>query len=319
MPRQLQFEWYDIERDPEGWDESVSDMGQNVFHRSATLAAEQSGLSVRRGVVVKRFGARVCLVGGLITPQGTGGSFRALSFPQASERSLPDLPDKLSDWLLYQGITHISIGSFDGGVEGYRRDSRQGRASERLEFIYDLSLSDDQRLRTASANHRRQLKKSETESMVLRRIDHHQAWIMSRLNAAWAKRRGDRFNLRRFLQKYRYYRRLTNRLGNDRSAQLYGLYGAHGGILSMAYMLERAGASFYMIGASSEEGYKRGASVRLFFELARHYPSVGIRTMNFGGVPIEARDSRHVEFGVYRFKTGFGIDPTLRRSLTIEV
>jgi hypothetical protein len=319
MQQQLQFEWYDIERDPSGWDEAVSAMGQNVFHRSAVLATEQWGRAVRRGVVVKRFGARLCVLGGLVTPLAMGGRFHALSFPPCAERAPADLPQRLTEWLLYQGVTDIRIGSFDGGVEAFAATARPSRSNERLEFIYDLTLSEEQRLRAANSNHRRKLRRSESDPMVLRRIDHRQAWTMMRLRATWGKRRGEHLSLKWLWRNYRYYHRLTTHLGQDSSARLYGLFSETSGILSMAYMLERDGASFYMIGASSEEGYKRGASVRLFFELARHYPGAGIRTMNFGGVPVEAREERHEENGVYRFKTGFGIEPTLRRSLTIEV
>lgn len=315
----LQFEWYDIERDPAGWDDSVNGAGQNVFHRAATLAAQQSGRAVRRGVVVKRFGARVCLVGGLIAPHGTGGLFTALSFPPASPRVAPDLPGRILEWLFYQGLTTVRIGCHDGGVEGYQIDPRTGRADERLEFVYDLSLDEAQRLHIAGAEHRRLLETSWCEPMRLRRIDRHQAWTMACAQAAWATRRDGRVAMFGVMRNYRYLRRLVLQMKHDGSGNLYGIHDRRGRMLAMAYMLERSGTAYYLTGANSDEGQRRGAAVRLFFELAQHYARLGIGFMNIGGVSAQAADTRHRDFGLYRFKSGFGAHPVLRRCFAAVV
>lgn len=317
MESRLQFEWYDIENDPEGWDANVSGVGQNLFHRSALLASEQFGREFRRGVVVKRWGASVCVVGGLIRPGGSGGSFTALSFPNRSPATSADLPQALSAWLLAQGVTRIHLGSFDGGVEGYL-PAREGEIRERLEFIYDLAIPGAVRAQMASSHHRRKLRKTAQQPMRLEPIGRGQALTMARLGSAWAGRRGEGYGIRRWIESWLYYRRLTQRLALDGSGRLYGLFDRKRRLLSVAYMLERGGSSFYKFGASSREGYELGASIRLFWELADYYPSAGIRLMNLGGVPAEARNEGHEEYGVYRFKAGFGIEPVVRRSLTVE-
>lgn len=319
MHSQLQFEWYDIERDPAGWDDSVNGTGQNLFHRSATLAAEQHGRAVRRGIVVKRFGACICLVGGLVIPQGTGGVFHALSFPPASRRVARDLPDRIVNWLYFQGLTAVHIGCHDGGVEGYRLDPRLGRARDRLEFVCDLHQDEEQRLQSADPAHRRLFEASQREPMLLRRIDRRQALHMAGFRALWARRRGERLQLMGFVRDYLYYRRLAVQMELDGSGNLYALCDERGATLAMAYMLERGETAYCLTGAGSEDGKRRGAAVRLFFELARHYSGRGIRWMNMGGVSAQAANARHRDFAAYRFKLGFGGAPVLRRALAAEV
>lgn len=316
MGDRLSFQWYDIERDPQGWDDRVAVMGESLFHRNAMLEAHQTGKAFRRGVLMRRGQHAVGLIGGLLLPGMGAASFQSLSFSRPRQELGRELPSELGEWLLRQGVTRIDLGSYDGGVEGYG-EGRVGMVTERFEFVYDLKRSEEERLRVANSNHRRKLKKSEREPMHLRRIELGPAMLMTRLNRSWARRKGERYGFSRVMHTYLFYRRLTGRLGRDGSANLYGLYDMRGTILSMAYMLERGGSSFYMIGASSNEGYERGAAVRLFWELARHYPQVGVHSMNFGGVPIGAREESHQEHGVYRFKQGFGVEPVVRKSLTI--
>lgn len=319
MPDELRFEWYDIERDPAGWDERVKDTGQNLFHRSATLAAEQYGHAVRRGIVVKYADACVGLIGGLVIPQGMGGIFRALSFPPAGRQYVRDLPSRLVNWLYMQGFTAVHLGCRDGGVEGYRIEPRFARAKDWLEFICELWYDEGQRLDKADPAHRRLFDISRQQPMFLQRLERRQAFRMAVCRARWADRRGVRLHLMDFLREYLCFRRLAVHMQQDGSGNLYALCDEDGRMLTIAYMLEREETAYYLTGASSEEGWRRGAAVRLIFELANQYARQGLQWMNMGSVSAQAADARHPDFTTYRFKLGFGSKPVLRRALMAGV
>jgi hypothetical protein len=308
------FHWFDVEADPRAWDALVADLKARVFHLSGLLEAHRFGRARRRGVLIARGGTPVAVLGGLWTDREGGARFQTLAFPPLRPGLPPDLPGRLCAWLNAEGVGEAELGSFDGGVEDY--DALPGaQAVPRLEFPWELAHPEA--LRAAlHTNHRRKLAKfaKAGEAPELRPITRRPAAVLTRVRRHWETRKGERGGLVAWWRLHGYHRRLEREVGARGHATLYGLFQGDT-LLSAAYMLEHGDRAFYMIGASSPDGYRAGASVGLFMDLAARYRERGVRVLNLGGVPAEAERDGHDEHGVYRFKAGFGIRPAVRLSL----
>lgn len=305
------FAWRDIEADPAGWDRTASDLGAGVFHRAGFLAAHRFGRARRRGVVIAAAGTPAAALGGLFTARPGGARFQTLGFPPRG--LLPsDLPGRLCAWLRAEGVAEADLGSFDGGVEDY--DLVPGaRTKDRLEFPWALEAPEALKAALHS-NHRRKLNKLGKMALELRPVTRRPAAVLTRVQRHWEARKGEEAGLMGLIRLHGFHRRLDREVGRAGLATLYGLYDGDT-LLTAAYMLECGERAFYMLGASSPDGYRIGASVGLFMALAGRYMERGIRVLNLGGVPREAEKDGHEEHGVYRFKTGFGIRPAARTSL----
>ena len=305
--------WFDIDKDPAGWDSLAEGQGLSLFHLSPVLEAHRYGKSVRRGVLVERGGHVVTALGGNLA---AGRRFSMLSFPRHGADVPHDLPGRVSAWLAEQGVGELNVGSFDGGVEAYDAVAA-GTPRDRLEFPWVLP-PDAAGIRSAlRTNHRRKLKKLDEIGATVRVIPKGQAWVLSRIRAHWEQRKGGRVRAWiTLLNNHRFHSRVDRHMGRAGLATLYGMYQGET-LLSIAYMLEFKERAFYMLGASSPRGYEVGASIGMFCQLAAQYRAQGVTVLNLGGVPKEADQPDHEEHGVYRFKTGFGITPELYRSLTV--
>jgi hypothetical protein len=318
MEAQLGFEWFDIEADPVGWDRQVRETQQSLFHLSALLAAHAFGGARRRGVLIYEGEQRVALIGGLLKSRDKRLAFESLSFPSASVTGRPALVRELMDWLVAQGIQDVSFGSYDGGVETYELPEVRCGLKERLEFLWSLSGAPDTRLRSVRSNHKRKLQKLLKQRLELREITRWQPELLSWMRVQWARRRGQTWSLAQIFDMYRYHRYIYKSLRAGNVARLYGLYSEDGTLLSLAYMLETDGMAFYMIGASSPAGYQINGSLRLFWDLAEGYAARGYKWLHLGGVPRDAATEGHDEHGTFRFKSGFGIEPQGRTSLSFS-
>lgn len=312
------FEWFEIADDPSGWDRLFEQRPQGMFNLSSVLDAHARGGSARKGIVFRGSDGRSIPMGALVGGRQRQRSLRMLTFPSLESTESPELLVSLSDWLLAQGIDDIQLWSFTGGVEGYRMPANCVSSQDRLEFEWDLQGSHEQRYRALRNSHKRKLKRLLNEPLELRRIGRYRAEKMTRLRLQWHRRRTVPASFLHIIRLYWYYRFLHRKLTQAGVANLYGLYGKHGELLSLAYMLEVDDVAFYMIGASSADGYGLNSSLRLFWDLAAFYSERKYRLLNLGGVPAAAMADSHEEHGVFRFKAGFGIESTIRTSLSIK-
>lgn len=307
------FHWHDIEDDPSGWDRAVTDAGSSLFHLSAVLAAHRYGTARRRGIAGTAGNASVA-IGGLYRQDK---SLSTLSFVPPVKGAPPLLPG-LTAWLREQGVSSLEAGSFEQGVEGHDTGG-EGTVIDRLEFPWDLSPGSPDCLSGLRSNHRRKLKKLATSGAVCKTVPGNPARPLTRLRSHWEARKGFGTGWLKTIRAWRYHNALHNTLGRAGIGQAYGLYDQGGKLLCISYMLEHADTAFYMLGASAPEGYRVGASIMLFTELAGQYAEAGTRILNLGGVPGEAETEAHEEHGVYRFKCGFGVRPVNRKSLYIRL
>jgi hypothetical protein len=317
-PERASFSWFEIGNDPTAWDRLVEHGAQRMFNISPLLNAHATGGSSSAGVLLQQPGGGLLPMGALINKTPPRQSLKMLTFPALAATGDPELVVALSEWLFTQNIKEIQLDSYTGGVEGYRLPASGVNTRDRLEFEWNLQASDEQRFRALRSNHKRKLRHLLTEPLELRKIERYRAEQMTRLRVQWGRRRAMPSGFRQVAGMYLYHRFLHRELTRPGVANLYGLYDAAGRLLSLAYMLEVDDIAFYMIGASSVEGYKINSSLRLFWDLAAFYSSRNYKLLNLGGVPAEAISASHEEHGVLRFKAGFGIESTTRTSLSIK-
>lgn len=310
----MKFTWFDIDTDPDGWSRLSNGEGDLLFSREEVLSVHRFGDRRLCGIVADN--DKRVIIGGMRTADGK--LFETLGFPGLDSTSSPGLLNELLSWIRRQGVTEIRLGSYNGGVDGYSRDF-SAEAVQRLEFVWDLRPTEQDRMSGIRSNHKRKLKKALNRGFRLQEISSRQALLLTRLRWIWEQRKGGQSGLRKIIGSWLYHRRLIRGLGGSGVGKLYGYYGPDGEILSVAYMLEYADTAFYMLGASSSAGYQQGASVAMFWDMSKMYANRGFSFLNLGGVPIEASSEGHEEYGVYRFKRGYGIEPVVRTSLKSEL
>jgi hypothetical protein len=319
LSNEIKYEWLEIDKQPEIWDALVNKNNQSVMNLSGILKFHNYGKSICRGIVIYEHAVIIGVIGGSCLKNRYGYNFTALSFPVLDSHTAQKVFDNLIEWLKMDGCNKYSQLSFDGGLENIFNIPLNAEIIDRLEFVYDLNQDPDTKLKNLRNNHARKLKKVKSKHLELKEVEKKPALVMARLRRTWSKRKGFGASILQFFNSYNYYRRLHRDITRNNAGKLYGIFDNSNNILSLAYMYEDDKSAFYMEGASSQEGYIIGASIKLFWELINLYSSQGKQILNFGGVPAEAADHSHEEHGVYQFKRGFGIEPVARKSMVIEV
>ena len=205
----------------------------------------------------------------------------------------------------------MQVGSYFGGVENANLSAlaNNSRYSSRLEFLIDLT--DNQWQGKLRSNHKRKIKKAEKAALETRVITANSTWEMTKLRRNWSIRKGFGSGFGGFIKDLRYFYQLHKTLTKHNTATPWGIYDGDK-LLSFAFILEKDKRAFYMLGASAPKGYNVGASIKLMRDIALAYQQQSFMELNLGGVPAEACEEGHDEFGVYRYKKGFGIDPVTR-------
>lgn len=313
-----EFSWVEIDSDPASWDKRVENRAHAMFSLSSVLRVHAHSRAQPMGILLPQADGGMLPIGALVRPKRGSRNLKTLAFPPLTETRDPELVKTLVAWLQSQGVSEIQIGSYTSGVEGYHLPGEGVEARQRLEFIWGLDASAEQRFRALRSNHRRKLQRLRQQPLTLRQLERFQPERLTQLRLQWGQRRELAFSWMQILEMYLHYRLLHRRLTRPGIGRLYGLYDQNSALLSLAYMLEVADTAFYMIGASSPAGYRMNASLRLFWDLAEHYQARGYQRLHFGGAPAEAVSEQHAEHGVLRFKAGFGIEPISRTTLSIK-
>jgi hypothetical protein len=81
-----------------------------------------------------------------------------------------------------------------------------------------------------------------------------------------------------------------------------------GRALSVCVVGWGGGRAYYVMGGSTEEGYRCGAATWLHWRTMRLLRDHGCTEYNLGGTPAAAADPAYPSHGLYRFKSGFGAD-----------
>lgn len=79
-------------------------------------------------------------------------------------------------------------------------------------------------------------------------------------------------------------------------------------ILSAALVGWGGARAFYVSGGSTPAGYESSAAFWLHWRIMAHLRRHGFRSYNLGGVPVSARTQGDPQYGLRRFKLGFGAE-----------
>lgn len=216
-----------------------------------------------------------------------------------------ELIPQIREYAKQNGISSLEIQSFYASSLDADLQLEEIDRSDRLEFLIDLTLSDDQLSKNQSSMHRRKLKKAKRENLkheigqdleamrVLRslqvvsrdrRIDRGEA--IATAEDAYFEEFGKAY-FKRNLGEVHY---LTHN-GNPISAAFISIYNNKG---------------YYVLGGSNDVGFAMNAPVLLFMNIFSHCRELGCREFNMGGLPAISIDKSTQSHGLYRFKAGFG-------------
>jgi hypothetical protein len=178
-------------------------------------------------------------------------------------------------------------------------------ATPRIEFIVDLTRSEEERWKQLSTHHQRKIKKASKHGLVFEEACSVEAMQeLRRLQIGSRDRRverGEYFGL----QDEAYYEQMGRRYFERNLGRLF-LMRYEGRPVSAAFISMYSGRALYVLGGSEPKGFELDAPALLFWKVLSRCVELGCREFNFGGVPASAQDPQSVAHGLYRFKAGFG-------------
>ncbi|HEX8694378.1 MAG TPA: GNAT family N-acetyltransferase [Longimicrobium sp.] len=214
----------------------------------------------------------------------------------------------LASFLAARGAAEVVMDSFDAG---YRADPPGGAlpARERREYVVALDADPAELLRGLARTHRRHAARGDREGWAVRALRGDAAVELlarvQRTASGRAARRGGGFPTGEPPAA-------AGRPADP--ARPWGLctFGAFAGDAPLAAALVgwAGGCAYYLMGGSTEEGYRLDAATWLHWRLMRTFAGAGCRAYNLGGAPAEAERAEHPQHGLHRFKLAFGARPT---------
>lgn len=297
------------------WQHYQETLGGNIYHsaqwaRTVSSAnqmplyfswSDQNGNCVAYGVGKKRW-STVPVIGTLIK------HLSLESYPIVKDNSEFIMEDVLQQLLRYakkRGYLSLSVNSFltDSKLKNPKLDGFT--STERLEFVIDLSLSDEQLLKNLATRHKRKAKKARKHNLVLREAETMEAmWEFRRLQVESRNRRMKRGEFIGMLDDS-YYENLAKTYFKERLGRVFLLMHEDEAV-SAAFVSIYDGKGYYAYGGSSDEGFKMDAPPLLFLNIFSRCRELGCSEFNLGGVPASAKNNDKASHGLYLFKSGFG-------------
>lgn len=216
-----------------------------------------------------------------------------------------DLIPQILQYAREKGYNTALIQSYYAAERDVEFQSAGFEKSNRLEFLIDLTLSDEQLVKNLSTNHRRKLSKASKEDLkheVGRDIEAMR--LLRRLQVRSRDRRIDRGeDIATAADAY------FERFGRDYFERNLGevhYLTKEGTPVSAAFISIYNNKGYYVFGGSNDTGFAMNAPGLLFMKIFAHCRELGCREFNMGGVPALAADKSAQSHGLYRFKAGFG-------------
>jgi len=309
------------------WSDWLKTLNGNIYHSSQWAETRRTATSrplffrwrddsgVTRGIAVG------------IESQSTfpvvGRQFKNLelgTFPAAgSSRDclIQDLITQLLDYSKAAGHSSLAVQSYYADSRCLKSDQRGFEAAHRLEFVIDLTLSEEQLWRNLHTNHRRKIGKARKHGLKFEYASDLEAMREFRKLQVQSRDRRENRGEHIGTMDDSYYERFGRAYFERDLGRVYFL--THGGTaVSGAFVSMFAGKAYYVFGGSSDEGFSMDAPALLFWEIFSHCCSLGCHEFNMGGVPAAAMDKGAQSHGLYRFKAGFGGQQVPCTSLTAE-
>jgi lipid II:glycine glycyltransferase (peptidoglycan interpeptide bridge formation enzyme) len=175
----------------------------------------------------------------------------------------------------------------------------------RIEFLIDLTLTNEQLTKKLSTNHKRKLKKA-VKADLKHSIGHNleAMRVLRSLQVRSRDRRIDRGE-KIAIAEDSYYDEIGAAYFKRNLGEVH--YLTHeGNAVSAAFISIYNQKAYYVFGGSTDDGFSMNAPGLLFMEIFTHCRDLGCLEFNLGGVPAIAVDKSAQSHGLYRFKSGFG-------------
>ena len=177
--------------------------------------------------------------------------------------------------------------------------------TSRIEFILDLTRTEEELWNRLSGHHQRKIKKAQKHDLLFEEACSVEAMEQLRkLQAATREKRNRRGEHMDMLDSAQ-YEELGKRYFGLNLGKLYLMTNEKQPV-SAAFVTMYAGRALYVYGGSSEKGYEMNAPALLFWKIFSRCRELGCREFNMGGVTASAVNSDSLSHGLYRFKAGFG-------------
>ena len=292
---------------PPGWGEALAACGGGFFHAPpalqvalpagvpvfARLRAGGETLAVALGVATRcRLARRPRHLRFAALPACTPGVERAAAAAALAARLAGD------------GAAEVVMDSFDSGDgDALPGGARPGRP--RLEHVVSLDADEASLARRFARTHRHHVARGEREGWRVRALRGDQAArVLADAQATASLRasgRGGGFPVAP----------PPEAVGRgDDPAEPWGVctFAALDGdaVLGAALVGWGGDRGYYLMGGSTEEGYRRDAAAWLHWRIMAVLRGAGRRAYNLGGVPAAAAEPGHPQYGLHRFKGAFG-------------
>ncbi len=275
-----------------------------VFERPGGVVACSVAVDVSRRVIGRRFGPRT-----LYLP--TAPALR-------DDAAAGEVYHELADFGRRAGFSTLVIEASWGG----RPDEHppfEGHASTRLvEFVIDLRPSVEDLLSAMHKVHRKNIRKADHAGLQLTSDASLDGLLCLRELQLDAARRGGEGGPRFAVRDAGYFRRAFDRVYSPGLGQVLFARLDDQVVAGLAYLVACRRALTVRSGATLR-GYDSRAMYFLQFELIKRAKEQGWSELNIGGVPVEAQDPSHPQWGLYEFKKGFGGTPAIRAGIRMPL
>ncbi len=182
--------------------------------------------------------------------------------------------------------------------------------NRRLEFAVPLGETLEATLAGMSSTHRRNVRKGMDQGFAFRENSTHDgAMTLRRLQDTTYARRWEMGQTH------------AQPIPDDEYARTMDAWLRAGGIrfwflehdgrpLSALGILVYGRRAYYLVGGTAADGYTLRAPFGAFGHVMRELCAAGVTELHLGGVPSGAEDEQHPDHGLFRFKRGFGAEPT---------
>jgi lipid II:glycine glycyltransferase (peptidoglycan interpeptide bridge formation enzyme) len=204
-----------------------------------------------------------------------------------------------------EGFCSIAIQSYGTNVMVPDMANLGFETTPRIEFILDLTMSDDELWHGFSEHHRRKIKKADKHSLILEELCTVDAMRQFRrlqiISSDRRLQRGENIGL----LDDTYYEDIVKRYFEKNLGKIFLLIYENEAV-SGALVSLYAGRAYYVYGGSSDTGFQMNAPALLFWKILSRCRDLGCREFNLGGVPASSVSEEAQSHGLYRFKAGFG-------------
>ena len=311
--------WHVASDEPGEWMDALRACGGGFFHVPAGLTV--GGRSGRP------LFARLATADGATSAVALGVLSRCRLSRKAMHAAFPSLPacaagiepasvlPGLRDALSEIGVAEAAFDSFDASWLPPEGES----SSPRLEYIVPVAATDEI-LARMSSTHRRYARKGDRDGFSMRFLLGREAADAIRdVQLSTSERAASRSRGFRPGEAGPWEPFLVESAPLPPSGMMVCAAFAEGELLAAVLVGWAAGRSFYVMGGSTPDGYKRTAAPWLHLRVLELLHARGVTAYNLGGTPPGADAADHPAHGLYRFKTGFGVEPEPRAGMRWEL